>query len=129
MIYVQACERPEDIDKRRAEEAKLRAEERMRQKNSMQEYRRSKLALARAIARLRITRPNKPRQMKEQTDDEARFIVRLIYPLPVLFSVHTVIQHDGRHGAAGGIVGLKMPFFITVDDPEPSSDGHISHKL
>lgn len=56
IVYVQACESPEEIDKRRAEEAKMRAEERLRQQQSMQEYRQSKLALARAMARLRITR-------------------------------------------------------------------------
>jgi F-type H+-transporting ATPase subunit epsilon len=56
MIFVQACESPAEIDKRRAEEAKMRAEERMRQKQSMQEYQQSKLALARAMARLRITK-------------------------------------------------------------------------
>lgn len=56
MVFVQACESPEEIDARRAEEAKLRAEERLRQKQSMQEYRQSKLALARAMARLQITK-------------------------------------------------------------------------
>ena len=58
IVYVQACESPEEIDRRRAEEAKQRAEERMRQQLSMQEYRQSKLALARAMARLRIARPD-----------------------------------------------------------------------
>lgn len=58
MVYVQACEKPEEIDKSRAEEAKLRAEERLRQRQSMQEYRQSKLALARAMTRLRITQQN-----------------------------------------------------------------------
>lgn len=53
-VYVQACESPAEIDRRRAEEAKMRAEERLRQKQSMQEYRQSKLALARAMARLRL---------------------------------------------------------------------------
>jgi F-type H+-transporting ATPase subunit epsilon len=56
MIFVKACESPAEIDKRRAEEAKMRAEERLRQKQSMQEYQQSKLALARAMARLRITK-------------------------------------------------------------------------
>jgi F-type H+-transporting ATPase subunit epsilon len=56
LVYVQACESPEEIDWGRAEEAKMRAEERMRQKLSMQEYRQSKLALARAMARLRLTK-------------------------------------------------------------------------
>ncbi|MCL2426968.1 MAG: ATP synthase F1 subunit epsilon [Oscillospiraceae bacterium] len=52
LIFVQACERPEEIDARRAEEAKKRAEEQMRQKQSMSEYKQSKVALARALARL-----------------------------------------------------------------------------
>ncbi len=56
LVYVQASERPEEIDKRRAEEALMRAEERLRQKQSMQEFRQSKLAMARAMARLQITR-------------------------------------------------------------------------
>jgi F-type H+-transporting ATPase subunit epsilon len=56
VVYVQACESPEEIDKRRAEEAKMRAEKRLRQKQSMQEYRQSKQALARAMARLRVTK-------------------------------------------------------------------------
>jgi len=52
LIFVQACEHPDEIDARRAEEAKRRAEEHMRQKQSMSEYKQSKIALARAMARL-----------------------------------------------------------------------------
>ena len=52
LIFVQACEHPEEIDARRAEEAKRRAEEHLRQKQSMNEYKQSKIALARAMARL-----------------------------------------------------------------------------
>jgi F-type H+-transporting ATPase subunit epsilon len=55
LIFVQSCEHPEEIDKRRAEDALLRAEEHLRQKQSMSEYKQSKLALARAMARLKIT--------------------------------------------------------------------------
>lgn len=58
LVYVQACERAEEIDRQRAEEARLRAEERLRQQKSMQEYRESKMALARAMARLRVTKQN-----------------------------------------------------------------------
>ena len=54
MAFVQACEHPDEIDMRRAEEARRRAEEHLRQKQSMSEYKQSKLALARAMARLRI---------------------------------------------------------------------------
>jgi F-type H+-transporting ATPase subunit epsilon len=55
MIFVQTCERPEEIDRRRAEEALKRAEESLRQKPSRNEYTQMKLALARAMARLKIT--------------------------------------------------------------------------
>ena len=54
LIFVQACERPDEIDKHRAEEARQRAEEHLRQKQSMSEYKQSKIALARAMARLQI---------------------------------------------------------------------------
>jgi len=56
LIYVQSCERPDEIDMRRAEEARRRAEENLRQRQSMSEYKQSKLALARAMARLSITK-------------------------------------------------------------------------
>jgi len=52
IIFVQACEHPDEIDARRAEEARQRAEEHLRQKQSMSEYKQSKIALARAMARL-----------------------------------------------------------------------------
>ena len=55
IVFVQTCERPEEIDVRRAEEARRRAEEKLRKKQSMSEYKQSKLDLARAMARLRIT--------------------------------------------------------------------------
>ena len=58
IIFVQSCERPEEIDARRAEEAKRRAEEHLRQKQSMSEYKQSKIALARAMARLQVVRGN-----------------------------------------------------------------------
>ena len=54
VIFVQTCEHPEEIDARRAEEARKRAEERLRQKQSMSEYKQSKIALARAMARLQM---------------------------------------------------------------------------
>ena len=57
IIFVQTCEHPEEIDIRRAEQAKKRAEEQLRQKQSMSEYTSSKLSLARAMARLKITKP------------------------------------------------------------------------
>jgi F-type H+-transporting ATPase subunit epsilon len=56
IMFVQTCEWPEEIDARRAEEARLRAEEALRQKRSIAEYRKSKIDLARAVERLRVTR-------------------------------------------------------------------------
>ena len=56
LIYVQTCENPDEIDVRRAREAKKRAEESLRQKQSMNEYKQSQIALARAMARLKITK-------------------------------------------------------------------------
>ena len=52
VVLVATAERPEDIDTARARRAKERAEERLRQHESRQEYFRSKAALARATARL-----------------------------------------------------------------------------
>lgn len=51
-IIVDTCESPDEIDLRRAGEAKLRAEEQLRQKQSVQEYYRSRASLARAMERL-----------------------------------------------------------------------------
>ena len=55
LIFVQTCERADEIDTLRAEEALKRAEEHLRQRQSMSEYQQSKIALARAMARLKIT--------------------------------------------------------------------------
>lgn len=56
ILLVSSAERPEEIDRARAERARERAEERLRQKQSIREYYLSKAALARAMARLKATR-------------------------------------------------------------------------
>ncbi len=53
VIIVDSCERPEEIDAVRAQEARDRALEAMRQKQSIQEYRMSQASLARALSRLK----------------------------------------------------------------------------
>lgn len=53
-IFCLSAERPDEIDARRAREAKERAEEQLRQKQSIQEYHVNQMALARAMARLRV---------------------------------------------------------------------------
>ena len=54
-LLVETAERPEEIDVARAKEAKERAEEQIRQKQSIQEYYHSRASLARAMARLKAT--------------------------------------------------------------------------
>lgn len=56
ILLVDTAERPDEIDRARAERALERAEERMRQKQSIQEYYRSKAAIARAMARLKASK-------------------------------------------------------------------------
>ena len=56
ILLVGFAEHPEEIDRRRAEAAKKRAEERLRQKQSIHEDYHSKAALARAMARLKTRR-------------------------------------------------------------------------
>ncbi|MDR2647767.1 MAG: ATP synthase F1 subunit epsilon [Oscillospiraceae bacterium] len=55
VIFTQACEFPSDIDIARAAAVMQRASEKLRQKTSTREYRTNKIALARAMARLRVT--------------------------------------------------------------------------
>ena len=45
LLLVDSAERPEDIDKNRAEAARIRAEERLQHKQSMHEYYQTKIAL------------------------------------------------------------------------------------
>ena len=52
LLLVGSAERPEDIDKNRAEAARIRAEERLQHKQSMHEYYQTKIALDRAMQRL-----------------------------------------------------------------------------
>ena len=54
-VLVDTAELPEEIDVRRAREAKERAEEQMRQKQSIEEYYHSQASLARAMSRLKVT--------------------------------------------------------------------------
>ena len=55
IILTEFAEHPDEIDEKRALEAKTRSEEQLRQKQSILEYHHSKAALARALARLKET--------------------------------------------------------------------------
>ena len=52
LLLVDSAERPEDIDKNRAEAARIRAQELLQHKQSMHEYYQTKIALDRAMQRL-----------------------------------------------------------------------------
>ena len=58
-LLVDTAERPEEIDIRRAQEQRDRAEEQMRQKQSIQEYYHTQASLARAMNRLRLAQDKK----------------------------------------------------------------------
>lgn len=55
IILADSCELPEEIDIKRAEEAKERAEEKLRQKQSIMEYYHTQAALNRAMNRLKLS--------------------------------------------------------------------------
>ena len=57
VVLIASVEHPEEIDIKRAEAARERAEERLRHKQSVVEYYNSKAALARAMARLKTRGP------------------------------------------------------------------------
>ncbi|SEA17492.1 F-type H+-transporting ATPase subunit epsilon [Lachnospiraceae bacterium NK3A20] len=54
VVLVDTCETEEELDARRAEEALERARERLRQKQSLREYRMTQAAMARALSRLKF---------------------------------------------------------------------------
>lgn len=55
IILADSCELPEEIDIKRAEEARERAQEQLRQKQSIMEYYHTQAALNRAMNRLKIS--------------------------------------------------------------------------
>ncbi len=55
IILADTCELPEEIDIKRAQKAKERAEELLRQKQSIKEYYETQAALNRAINRLKVS--------------------------------------------------------------------------
>ena len=54
-MLVDSAEHPEDIDRVRAEQALERAKERLRQKESLKEYKQTEASLCRALMRLKVT--------------------------------------------------------------------------
>ncbi len=54
-LLVDTAEKPEEIDVRHAKEQKERAEEKLRQKQSIQEYYHTQASLARAMNRLKVS--------------------------------------------------------------------------
>jgi F-type H+-transporting ATPase subunit epsilon len=62
IILADACERCDEIDISRAEEAKLRAEERIRSKSPEADYSRAEAALRRSVSRLKVAERIRRRQ-------------------------------------------------------------------
>ena len=58
-VLVDTCETADEIDIRRAQEAKERAEEQLRQKQSVGEYKMTQSSLARALSRLEFSNQHK----------------------------------------------------------------------
>ena len=58
-MLVQTAEKPEDIDARHAQEQMEYAEEKLRQKQSIQEYNRTQASLSRAMNRLKVSKRKK----------------------------------------------------------------------
>jgi F-type H+-transporting ATPase subunit epsilon len=56
VLLADTIEKPEEIDAKRAEEAEIRAKERLRQKQSIREYYHTQAALNRAMNRLKVTK-------------------------------------------------------------------------
>jgi F-type H+-transporting ATPase subunit epsilon len=56
IILADTVERPEEIDINRATEAKMRAEEKLRQEQSIKEYYHTQAELTRAMNRLKVTK-------------------------------------------------------------------------
>lgn len=56
IVITDFAQKPEEIDIERAERAKVRAEERLREKESQIEFARSQAELARAMARLKVAK-------------------------------------------------------------------------
>ena len=55
ILLADTVELPEEIDINRANEAKLRAQEKLRQKQSIKEYYQTQASLNRAMNRLKVT--------------------------------------------------------------------------
>ncbi len=56
IVIVDTAEWPEEIDINRAERARQRAEDKLRQKQSLREYYHTQAALSRAMTRLKLTK-------------------------------------------------------------------------
>ncbi len=56
VVIVDTAEWPEEIDINRAERARQRAEDKLRQRQSLREYYHTQAALSRAMARLKVTK-------------------------------------------------------------------------
>ena len=57
LVFVQTCQHPDEIETQRAEEESRRAEELVRQRQSVSEHKQIEIAIARAMANLKFQKP------------------------------------------------------------------------
>ena len=57
LVFVQTCEHPDEVDMHRVEDESRRAEELLRQKQSVSEHKQLEIAIARAMADLKLKKP------------------------------------------------------------------------
>ncbi len=101
-MLVQTAEKPEDIDARLAQEQMEYAEEKLRQKQSIQEYYRTQASLSRAMNRLKVSKRKKMVNRK-QIYVEARNLLQIAR----FFNTEFLTKFIGKNGTI--FYKIKVP--------------------
>ena len=101
-MLVQTAEKPEDIDARHAQEQMEYAEEKLRQKQSIQEYYRTQASLSRAMNRLKVSKRKKMVNRK-QIYVEARNLLQIAR----FFNTEFLTKFIGKNGTI--FYKIKVP--------------------
>ena len=100
-MLVQTAEKPEDIDARHAQEQMEYAEEKLRQKQSIQEYYRTQASLSRAMNRLKVSKRKK--WYRKQIYVEARNLLQIAR----FFNTEFLTKFIGKNGTI--FYKIKVP--------------------
>ena len=114
ILLVSSAERPDEIDRARAERAKERAEERLRQKQSIREYHLSKAALARAMALTSTSKRNRLEQFVAAFADSCSRMtgeqVHGLYLYRVIYNLGTMnLRISASWFASATLIILALP--------------------